>query len=124
MSHIAENFRFLEWKVYHDAKSLYNFSLAVVKKLEREYQRSLGDQLSRSSLSVVLNIAEGSGKHSDGDLKRFLNISMGSLYETFALMDVMRENKIITNEEFGIAANKIHEIGNQLGGFKKSLKRK
>lgn len=48
---------------------------------------------------------------------------MGSLYEVYALFDVMRENKLITNEEFGIGAQLIHDIGNQLGGFKNSLRK-
>lgn len=123
-AYISEKFRFFDWPVYKDAKSLYQMVLELVKKLPKEYQRSIGDQLMRCGLSVVLNIAEGSGKHSDGDLGRFLNISMGSLYETFAVVDVMRENKLITAEEFGLVANKIHNIGNQIGGFKKTLKRK
>jgi four helix bundle protein len=119
-----EQFRFTSWQVYKDAKSLYGFVHVVLKKLPREYERSIGDQLQRSSLSIVLNIAEGSGKHSDADLHRYLSISMGSLYEVFAIFDVMYENKIITVNEFGEATNMIHNIGNQLGGFKNLLKRK
>lgn len=118
-----ENFRFTTWKVYGDAKVLYKYIHAIERKLPKEYARSIGDQLLRSGLSVVLNIAEGSGKHSDAALHQFLGISMGSLYEVFALFDVMRENKLVTNEEFGVVVSKIHDIGNQLGGFKNALKR-
>ncbi len=118
-----ERFRFTSWQVYKDAKELYSFVIAVTKKLPKTYERSLGDQVLRSSLSVVLNIAEGSGKHSDQELHRFLAISMGSLYETFAVFDVMYENKFITASEFGKGANMIHKVGDQLGGFKNSLKR-
>lgn len=118
-----EEFRFTSWKVYKDAKELYRYIHQVTRKLPREYERSFSDQLLRSGLSVVLNIAEGSGKHSDASLHQFLGIAMGSLYEVFAIFDVMHENKLVSAAEFGGAVSKIHDIGNQLGGFKNSLKR-
>ena len=119
---ISENFRFIEWQVYKDAKLLYRMVLDLIERMPKVHQYSIGDQLRRSGLSVVLNIAEGSGKHSDGDLKRFLSISMGSLCEVFATIDVMKDNNIITVEEFDILSDRIHGIGKQIGGFKKSIK--
>jgi four helix bundle protein len=57
-------FRFLEWNVYKDAQKLVEIILNTVKKLPREYRFEIGSQLIRSAFSVVLNIAEGSGKGS------------------------------------------------------------
>ena len=41
----------------------------------------LTNQLRRASVSVVSNIAEGSGRNSDKELLYFLNVSLGSLAE-------------------------------------------
>lgn len=49
---------------------------------------AMKDQLDRASLSVVLNLAEGSGKPSPRDKKRFYSIAMGSLRETQAILQL------------------------------------
>ena len=46
------------------------------------------DQFERALLSVVLNIAEGSGKPTSKDRARFYSIAMGSLRETQAILDL------------------------------------
>jgi len=71
-------FRFLEWSVYQEAKNVVSIILKLVHKLPNEYRFELGNQVVRSAFSIVLNIAEGSGKSSDKELNRFLNISLGS----------------------------------------------
>ncbi len=116
-------FRFLDWDVYKDARELLSLILKLVKKMPKEYRYELGSQVIRSSYSVVLNIAEGSGKGSDVELNHFINISLGSLYETLAASDVLRYNKFITEDEFTDIVARA-EISNRLGGFKKKLVKK
>jgi len=116
-----EKFRFLKWKVYRDTKELFILILNIVKKLPKEYRFELGSQLIRASLSILLNIAEGSGKNSDKELNRFIDISLGSLNETLAAMDVLKDVKLITDNEFNKVLELISEISNQLGGFKKKI---
>ncbi|MEK7143513.1 MAG: four helix bundle protein [Patescibacteria group bacterium] len=114
-------FRFLNWQVYQDAKKFSNLSFQVVKNLPREYRFEVGSQIIRSSMSVPLNIAEGSGKNSDKDFNHFLNIALGSLFETIASFDILRDNKLITEKEFEIFVDFGNKISSQLGGFKKKL---
>jgi|SRR3989344_5834243 len=114
-------FRFLDWPVYQDAKSFSHSSFQLVKKLPREYRFEIGSQIIRSSMSVALNIAEGSGKNSDKDFNHFLNIALGSLFETVASLDILRDNKLITEKEFGSFVDVGNKISSQLGGFKKKL---
>lgn len=115
-------FRFLDWQVYKDSKKLIYLILKIVRKLPKEYRFDIGSQLIRSAFSVVLNIAEGSGKSSDRELNRFIDIAIGSLYEVLAGIDVLRDNNLVALEEFNEAWQLIQSISNQLGGFKKKLK--
>lgn len=46
------------------------------------------DQLERASLSVVLNLAEGSAKMTFKDRKRHFVMAMGSLRETQAILEL------------------------------------
>ena len=48
----------------------------------------LADQLTRASTSIVLNLAEGAGKHSKPDKRRFYLTARGSATESAALLDV------------------------------------
>ncbi len=115
-------FRFLDWEVYNDAQELLSLVLQLVNKLPKEYRFEVGSQIIRSALSIVLNIAEGSGKSSDRELNRFFDIAFGSLYETLASVDVLKRNKFITAVEFEEVIERIQHIGNQIGGFKRKLK--
>jgi len=48
----------------------------------------LADQMRGASASVVLNFAEGNGKASPRDRRRFFRIAKGSVLETAAAFDV------------------------------------
>lgn len=119
---MAQKFRFLDWQVYRDSKSLFTDVLGIVNKLPQKYRYDLGGQIVRSGFSITLNIAEGSGKATDKDFNRYLDISLGSLYEVVASLDILRDNEIITEKEFQVLFNKSSMISDQLGGFKKKLK--
>jgi four helix bundle protein len=51
------------------------------------------DRLLRASLSIVLNIAEGSGKPSQAEKRRFYAIAFGSIRETQAILGLLNESK-------------------------------
>ena len=55
--------------------------------------RSVRDQLQRASLSVYLNLAEGSGKLTLKEKNRFNSIALGSLRETQAILDLIEAKK-------------------------------
>ncbi len=116
-----EIFRFLEWKVYKDAKTLFFESLKIVHALPKEHRFEIGGQLVRSSLSVVLNIAEGSGRKTSKDMAHFFDIAIGSLNETLACLDVLKDCGFIKDAGFSKIKDLISEISRQLGGFKKRL---
>lgn len=91
------------------------------KTFPREYWE-LGDQIRRSSLSVCLNIAEGSGKSSDKDFNRYLGNSLGSINEVVAGIDICQSEGLITQETFDKYLLQAEVITKQLGGFSKKLK--
>lgn len=51
------------------------------KHFPQEELYGLTSQMRRSSVSIPSNIAEGSGRSSDKDFHRFLEISIGSAFE-------------------------------------------
>src|SRR3989344_2673988 len=98
-----ENFRFSEWPLYKLAKEIASVVFGLTKIFPQNFRYDLGSQLNRSVISIVLYIAEGSGKGSDRDFTRFLNIATGSINETFAGLDLARDNGLISKGDFNAA---------------------
>ena len=73
--------------VYKVAIEFTAIALAIARKIPRG-NSSLVDQLKRASWSIPLNIAEGCGKNSDNDKRRFYAIARGSAMECAAIIDV------------------------------------
>lgn len=116
-------FRFLDWDVYKISKELIKEVYLITNKFPDYHKFDLGSQINRSSISIALNIAEGSGKNSDKELNRFFDIAIGSTYETLAALDIAYENKLIDEKKFEILSEKCKNIVRQLGNFKKKLKK-
>ncbi len=53
------------------------------------------DQLRRASFSIMLNIAEGSGRFTRPDKRNFYIIARGSVFECLAIFDYLKEIKHI-----------------------------
>lgn len=49
------------------------------------------DQLNRSSSSIILNVAEGSGKITFPDKRKFYAIALGSLRESLAALELSEQ---------------------------------
>jgi len=117
----VETFRFLQFEVYQDSKSLHKELVGVVRDFPHTY-RSLKDQLLRAALSILLNIAEGSAKASDKDFNRYLRNALGSTNEVFACLDIAHGVGLIKEEDFKRLSSEVESIAKQLGGFSKKLK--
>jgi four helix bundle protein len=61
--------------------------------------RNAKDQLLRASQSIPLNIAEGNGKATDGDRRRYFEIARASTLECGAVQDVLEVCGALSAEE-------------------------
>ena len=74
--------------VYRAAIEYVGWSYRLCSTLKAEH-RAAKDQLLRASQSIPLNIAEGNGKATDPDRRRFFEIARGSALECAAIQDVL-----------------------------------
>ncbi|MDD4287864.1 MAG: four helix bundle protein [Candidatus Peribacteraceae bacterium] len=116
-------FRFRQFKVYQDAKAFRKHVIRLANKCVEQRAFDLTDQIRRASLSVVLNIAEGSAKRSDIEFARFLETSTGSVNEIVAGFDIAHDEKIISDNDYASIEREAENILMQLGGFIKSLRK-
>ena len=116
---IKMKFEFQNLSVYKKAKIFHQSTKSIVnEKSLKNYEK---DQLSRTSFSIVLNIAEGSGRFSKSDRRNFFVITRSSVFECVAILDVLKDNNIISQEEFESLENQADELSRILYAMIKNL---
>ena len=84
--------------VYAIALDFLVFANELIESLPRR-RSHLADQLTRASTSIVLNLAEGAGKLSKADKRRYYLTARGSATESAALLDVCLRLRLIGEAE-------------------------
>lgn len=87
-----------------------------------EERYGLVSQMKRASVSVASNIAEGAGRGSEKDFKRFLDIAYGSLCELDTQLNISKLLGLKDEEFFKPIEDEINEIQKMNYGLIKSLK--
>ena len=104
----------------HEKLDVYRVSLEFVAwsyDLCRDLSgmdRHARDQLLRASQSIPLNIAEGNGKRSGPDRRRFLEIARGSAMECAAILDVLVVCGVVRAEDASIGKHLLYRIVSML----------
>jgi four helix bundle protein len=88
--------------VRHEKLECYRLLVEVAEETARRMTRwprghgYLADQLRRAMASAILNLAEGNGKRREGaDRRRFFEISLGSISEAAAALDLAHAFRLI-----------------------------
>ena len=90
--------------------------VALVSPMLEQFPRGnalLVDQLKRASISIPLNIAEGSGKTSEREKLRFYSIARGSTMECAAILDVLLCSGAISNSQ----AQQLKSLMSEMAGI-------
>jgi len=82
-------FEFEKLIVYQKAKAFHAATLSFFKNTK--LARTTAEQLNCAPLSIVLNIAEGSGRFSKPDRKNYFKVSRSSEFECIALFEIIFE---------------------------------
>jgi len=109
-------------KVWEKAHAL---TLAIYKSTEKfpkQEMYALTSQVQRAAVSIPANIAEGCGKDSDAELKRYLLISMGSASELEYLLLLAHDLGYLPENTFQFMTNDLVEIRKMLNAFIQRLK--
>ena len=82
----------------------------------------LTSQMRRSAVSIPSNIAEGYGRRSTGDYKRFLQVATGSLFELQTQIEISFNLGYIRNSEFESLFEKTKELDRMLSSLINKIK--
>jgi len=99
--------------------TVYSKAKAFNKKVHRFLQntnldRTTNSQLRRAALSIMLNIAEGSGRYTKRDKRHFYIISRGSTFECVAVFDYLKDLSALKETEFNEFYADLDELSRML----------
>ena len=109
-------FDFEKLEVYKKAKDL-NKGVQKLLRSSKNVDRYIQDQLRRASISMVINIAEGSGKFSPRDKRNFYTISRGSVYECVSLFELLLDDEVIDQDVYQDFYSRFETVSKMLFGL-------
>lgn len=111
-----------DMKVWQKAMDFVTNIYIETNSFPKEEVYGLTSQIRRSAVSIPSNIAEGFGRRSKNDFKRFLRISMGSLFEIQTQVEICKNLEFISIDTFDTLFEDTREIERMLVSFINSIK--
>jgi four helix bundle protein len=116
-------FAFEKLLVYQKSITFADAICTITRELPRGYF-FLADQLSRASLSIATNIAEGNGRFTKPDRRNFFGIARGSVQECVPLLQLAVRQKLITAGRHEQLKADLEEIARMLSGLINGLEKR
>jgi four helix bundle protein len=119
MARMQDYRKLVVWERSHRyVLSIYN----ITNKFPEQERYGLTNQIHRAAVSIPANIAEGCGRGSNAELKRYLYISMGSGSEVDYYLLLVRDLKWIEDAEYQQLSSELDSIRRMLNAFIQKLK--
>jgi four helix bundle protein len=112
---------FEDLRVYQLAEELSDAVWDLAIGWEPFAKDTVGKQAVEAADSVGANIAEGSGRGTYQDNRRFVRIARGSLYETRHWLRRAFKRRLLTAEQVGKIKPLLDELGPKLNAYLKSI---
>lgn len=112
---------FRDLKIWQKSMNLVTQIYKETESFPESEKYGLVSQIRRSAVSIPSNIAEGYGRNSDGDFQRFLNISMGSLFEIQTQLQIAQNLEYLDTKENERLYRLSREIERMLSSFIRSI---
>ena len=114
---------FEDLHVYQLAETLADDVWNIVIAWDAFARDTVGNQLAKSADSIGANIAEGTGRGSYQDNRRFRRIARGSLYETRHWLRRAYKRKLLSDEQISKLKPTIQDLSPKLNAYLRSIGR-
>ena len=121
---IGITYSFEKLNVWQEAKKLVVDVYHLLDEFPKFEKYALCDQIRRAVVSVPSNIAEGSGRKSLKEQIHFLEISYGSLMETYNQLLIAIDLTYITEESVEAIKPRIDAVAKMINGLSVSYSNK
>ena len=114
-------FRFEKLDVWQRAIDFCDDVYRVTQRFPAEERFGLTTQLRKAAVSIPANIAEGSGRMSDRDNLRFVEIAYGSLMEVVSHTEVSLRQEYLNRDQRDELREAAERLSRMLSGLRKHL---
>ncbi len=114
-------FGFEDLDVWQLAVELADRVYVVTRSFPSDERFGLTSQLRRAAVSIAANIAEGSGRGSDRDFARFVEMAFGSLMEVVSHGTIAARQGFLNADDFQELHVRAQRISRMLSGLRASL---
>ena len=121
--HLLARSNFENLTVYRLSENLADKIWEIVKNWDTFTRNTIGEQLVDAADSIGANIAEGTGRGSYADNKRFVRIARGSLYETKHFLRRAYRRKLLDEAQINELTVIINELTPKLNAYINSIGR-
>lgn len=116
-----EKTNFEKLQIYKLSEKLSDQLWRIVVRWDALAKDTVGKQLVRASDSIGANIAEGSGRGTDPEIRRFLRIARGSLYETQHWLRRAYRRKLLNAKQVDEILPLVQELAPKLNAYLKAI---
>jgi four helix bundle protein len=113
--------KFEDLEIWKLARKLCRDINTIIIETELNRDCQLKEQISRSSGSIMDNIAEGFERNGTKEFRQFLSIAKGSCGETRSQLYRIFDKNYIEKDKFNEMTVITNELGNKIGSFIKYL---
>ncbi len=115
---------FKELKIWQKSRRFVKDIYVLTRQFPKDELFVLTSQMRRAAISIPSNIAEGSGRGTDKDFLRFLDIATGSAFELESQIYIGYDLNYYSEKELDIYLEKVQEIQKMIYNFKNHLNSK
>ena len=115
---------FEKLRVYKLAEEIADLIWEIVSKWDYFAKDTIGKQLVNSADSIGANLAEGYGRGSHADNRRFAKISRGSLFEVKHWLRRAYKRNLLSKEEISNLQELVKELTPKISAYINSISKR
>jgi len=112
---------FKELRIWQDSMAIVEEIYKIIGDFPKNEQFSLVSQMNRCAVSIPSNIAEGSGRESNKDFRRFLSISSSSSFELETQLIIAIRIGFLSKDDFDRVIEKLNKVQKMIFVFRKKI---
>ncbi len=113
-------FDFERLEVYGYARELVKKVLYFIANTDT-VESSFKEKLKSTITSMLFNLAEGTGRMTHADKRQYLTVARSSVFETVAVLHVMLDLNMITEEQYKSFYDDLEQVSKMLLGMIRSF---